>query len=67
MAELQAPYGEPLNPDQLKLIDRLLAAIREHGGFGIIEIEIQKENPKIRNVAKLTIKANGGEVKRETN
>ena len=61
MAELQAPYGEPLNPDQLKLIDRLLAAIREQGGFGIIEIEVKKGNPKIKNEAKLTIKATGGE------
>lgn len=57
MSELQSPYGEPLNPDQLKLIDRLLAAIREQGGFGIIEIEVKNGNPKIKNQAMLTIKA----------
>ena len=61
MAELQAPYGEPLNPDQLKLIDRLLAVIREHGGFGSIEIEVKGGSIKFINLEKLTVKATGGE------
>lgn len=61
MTEPQAPYGNPLNPDQLKLIDRLLAVIRANGGFGIIEIQVLEGKPKIENLAKMTIKADGKE------
>lgn len=61
MAEIQAPYGEPLNPDQLKLIDRLLAVIREHGGFGSIEIEVSEGRIKFIDLDKLRVKATGGE------
>ena len=61
MAEHQAPYGEPLNPDQLKLIDELLAIIRNLGGFGTIELEVKAGCVKFINLEKLTVKATGGE------
>lgn len=57
MSEPQAPYGEPLNAKQTKLIDELLDVIRKHGGFGSIEIEVKGGHVKFINLEKLTVKA----------
>lgn len=61
MSEPQAPYGEPLNVNQLKLIDDLLGVIRQFGGFGTIEIEVSEGRIKFIDLDTLRVKVTGGE------
>jgi len=63
MIETQAAYlpDNSLTIDQLKMIDGFLDIIRQHGGFGIINIEVKSGRVKFINLEKLSVKATGGD------